>query len=151
MPALSIAFTSLMIVAVVTAGAQALSADVQTALQTHKEIYVATRRANGSRSVAVPVWFWWDAADQVLYTSTSPEAHKTKRIRKGSPVYVSVQGKDGPFIEGTAEIVTDLKLVERLGAEYSNKYWIAWFGLFRPRPERVRTGKTVVVKVVLKQ
>ena len=150
MSALSIALASLMIVAAVTAGAQALSADVQTALQTHKEIHIATRRANGSRSAAVPVWFWWDAANQVLYTSTSPEAHKAKRIRKGSPVYVSVQGKDGPFFEGTAELVTDLQLVEHVGAAYANKYWIAWLGLFRPRPERVRAGKTVVVKVVLK-
>ena len=150
MSGFSIAFASLMIVAVVTAGAQVLSADVQTALQTHKEIHIATGRANGSRSVAVPVWFWWDAANQVLYTSTSPEAHKAKRIRKGSPVYVSVQGKDGPFFEGTAEFVTDLQLVEHLGAEYANKYWIAWLGLFRPRPDRVSAGKTVVLKVVLK-
>jgi general stress protein 26 len=123
---------------------------VQTALQTQKEIYIATRRADGSRSAAVPVWFWWDAAHQVLYTSTAPEAHKAKRIRKGSPVYVSVQGKDGPFFEGTAELVTDLQLVERLGKAYSQKYWIAWLGFFRPRPERVSAGKTVVVKVVLR-
>lgn len=123
---------------------------VQTELQTQKEIYIATRRADGSRSAAVPVWFWWDAAQQVLYTSTAPDARKAKRIRKGSPVYVSVQGKDGPFFEGAAELVTDLQLVERLGAAYSEKYWIAWLGFFRPRPERVRAGKTVVVKVVLR-
>ena len=150
MPALSIAFAGLLIVAVVTAGARMLPSDVQTVLQTQKEIHIATQRADGSRSVAVPVWFWWDAANQVLYTSTSPEAHKAKRIRKGSPVYVSLHGKGGPFFEGTAEFVTDLKLVEHLGTEYANKYWLAWLGFFRPRPERVSTGKTLVVKVVLK-
>jgi general stress protein 26 len=150
MPAISIVFASLVIVAAVTVAAHALPADAQAALQTQKEIYIATRRANGSRSAAVPVWFWWDAANQVLYTSTSPDAHKAKRIRKGSPVYVSVQGKDGPFFEGTAELVTDLQLVEHLGTEYANKYWIAWLGFFRPRPERVSAGKTVVVKVILK-
>jgi general stress protein 26 len=149
MPAGSIAFVSLMMVVAVAAAAQALPADVQTALQTQKEVYIATRRADGARSAAVPVWFWWDARNQLLYTSTSPDAHKAKRIRKGSPVYVAVQGKDGPFFEGKAEFVTDLKLIEHLGTEYSNKYWIAWLGFFRPRADRVSAGKTVVLKVAL--
>jgi len=123
----------------------ALPADVQSALRTQKEIYVATRRADGSRSTAAPIWFWSDG--RVLYFSTSPDSHKAKRIRKGSPVFFSLQGKDGPFFEGTAEIVTDLELVGRLGDEYSHKYWIAWMGLFRPRPGRVADGKTMVVRV----
>ena len=123
----------------------ALPADVQSALRTQKEIYVATRRADGSRSTAARIWFWSDG--RVLYFSTSPDSHKAKRIRKGSPVFFSLQGKDGPFFEGTAEIVTDLELVGRLGDEYSHKYWIAWMGLFRPRPGRVAAGKTMVVRV----
>lgn len=129
--------------------ASALPADVQTALRTHKEIYVATRRADGSRSKAAPIWFWSDG--RVLYFSTSPDSHKAKRIRKGSPVFFSLQGKDGPFIEGTAEVVTDLELVGRLGDEYAHKYWIAWMGLFRPRPGRVADGKTMVVRVTPKE
>jgi general stress protein 26 len=141
-------------VAIVLAGAlllataqssSALPAEVRSALRTQKEIYVATRRADGSRSTAAPIWFWWDGS--VLYFSTSPSSHKAKRIRKGSPVFFSLQGKDGPFFEGTAEIVTDLELVRRLGDEYAHKYWIAWLGLFRPRPSRVADGKTTVVKV----
>jgi general stress protein 26 len=127
------------------APATALSPEMQTALNDGKEIYVATRRANGSRSSAAPVWFWWDG--QYVYFTTAPDSHKGKRIRRGSPVYVSVQGKEGPFVEGTAETITDLDLVARLGDEYKDKYWIAWLGLFRPRPERVRAGKTMAVKV----
>jgi general stress protein 26 len=123
----------------------ALPVDVQSALRVQKEIYVATRRADGSRSTAAPIWFWYDG--RVLYVSTSPTSHKAKRIRKGSPVFFSVQGKDGPFYEGTAEVVTDLELVRRLGDEYAHKYWIAWLGLFRPRPSRVADGKTMVVRV----
>jgi general stress protein 26 len=128
--------------------ASALPATVQDALRTQKEIYLATKRADGSRSTAAPIWFWSDG--HVLYFSTSPDSHKGKRIRKGSPVFVSLQGKDGPFFEGTAEIVTDLELVGRLGDEYARKYWIAWIGFFRPRPGRVADGKTIVVKVTPK-
>lgn len=125
--------------------AGALPAATQSALRTQKEIYVATRRADGSRSQAAPIWFWSDG--RVLYFSTSPDSHKARRIRKGSPVFFALQGKDGPFFEGTAESVTDLELVGRLGDEYAHKYWIAWWGLFRPRPGRVAGGKTMVVKV----
>ncbi len=125
--------------------AAALSPETEDALKEQKEIYVATRRADGSRSSAAPVWFWWDG--EHVYFTTAPDSHKGKRIRRGSPVYVSVQGKEGPFVEGTAEIIGDLSLVARLGEEYKDKYWIAWLGLFRPRPERVRTGKTMAVKV----
>ena len=35
----------------------------------------------------------------------------------------------------------------RMAPVYAQKYWIAWLGLFKPNPERVRTGKTVIVKV----
>jgi Pyridoxamine 5'-phosphate oxidase len=127
------------------AGASVLSAEMQNALHTQKEIYVATRRADGSRSNAAPVWFWSDG--RAVYFSTSPKSHKARRIRSGSPVFFSLAGRDGPFTEGRPEIVTDLDLVGRLGDAYANKYWIAWFGLFRPNPARVASGKTMVVKV----
>ncbi|MBI4515317.1 MAG: pyridoxamine 5'-phosphate oxidase family protein [Deltaproteobacteria bacterium] len=136
-----------LLLAVIAAGASALPAEVERALATQKQIWVATSRADGSRSQAAPIWFWWDGTS--LYFSTSPTSHKAKRIRKGSPVFVSVEGKDGPFLSGKPEIITDLQLVERLGGEYSNKYWLAWLGLFRPRATRVSAGKTVVVKVAL--
>ncbi len=148
MPTPTLWLTGLLLVAVAaSAKAGALPDDVRSALGTQKEIWVATRRADGSRSSAAPIWFWWDG--NVLYLSTGPDTHKAKRIRKGSPVFVAVRGKDGPFFEGTPEIVTDLQLVERLGAEYAKKYWIAWLGLFRPRAARVSAGKTMVVRVTL--
>lgn len=145
--ALSIVST-LAVAMVVTAAAGALPADVQQALRTQKEIWVATRRADGSRSTAAPIWFWWDGTN--LYFSTGPDTHKAKRIRAGSPVYFSVAGNAGPFFEGSPEIIDNLQLVERLGDEYAKKYWIAWLGFFRPRAARVSSGKTVVVKVVPK-
>jgi len=142
----TILMTGLLLVAMAASSrAATFPPDVQAALRSQSEIYVATKRADGSRSKAVPVWFWWDG--KVVYFTTSPDSHKAKRIRKGSSVFVAVS-KDGPFFEGKAEVINDLELVEKLGAEYSNKYWIARLGLIRPRPERVKSGKTVAVKVV---
>jgi len=140
-------FASLVVVAVaMTAVAEPLPDDMKGALGAQKELYVATRRADGSVSKAVPIWFWWDGKD--LYFTTSPDSYKAKRIRRGSPVLVAVKGAEGPFVEGRGEIITDLALVARMGEAYSDKYWIAWLGLFRPRPDRVADGKTVAVRVV---
>src|SRR5262245_16819302 len=95
-----------------------------------KEIYVATDRKDGKRSEAVPVWFGY--MDNALWFTTSPDSNKAKRVKRGSPIYVSTQGKNGPYIKTQAEIIKDGALADKLGEIYSEKYWIAWVGFFRP-------------------
>jgi hypothetical protein len=114
-------------------------------LQNAKEIYVATQRKDGTRSAAVPVWF--GLMDDAIWFTTGPTSHKAKRVRKGSPVFVSVEGKDGPFIKTKAEIIKDGAVADRLGAIYSKKYWIAWAGFFRPSRARNESGKTILLKL----
>jgi PPOX class probable F420-dependent enzyme len=135
--------------AVLAMGGVAMAAgftpEVTEALRNSKEIYVATRRADGTTSKVVPVWFMFDG--DAIYFATGPNSHKAKRIKRGSPLLVWVGRSDGPHFVGPAELVTDPAVAERMAPVYSQKYWIAWLGLFRPNPERVRTGKTVIVKV----
>ena len=121
------------------------SSEVTAALLTSKEIYVATKRANGSLSNVVPVWFMFDG--DAIYFATLPSSYKAKRIKKGSPLYVWVGSADGPHFVGSAELITDPAVAARMAPVYAQKYWIAWIGLFKPNPERVRSGKTVIVKV----
>jgi hypothetical protein len=121
------------------------SPDVTAALKTSKEIYVATKRHNGTLSKVVPVWFMFDG--DAIYFATLPSSYKAKRIKKGSPLYVWVGKADGPHFVGPAELVTDPERAAKMAPVYAQKYWIAWLGLFKPNPERVRTGKTVIVKI----
>lgn len=110
------------------------------ALRSSDLIYVATRRRNGALSAIKPIWFYYDG-DKIFFT-TSPDSWKAKRIAAGSPVYIWVGKEGGPFVQGTAEPVTDSALVDRMGKAYAQKYWIAWLGLFKPRGDRVESGKT---------
>lgn len=121
------------------------SPEVTAALESSKEIYVATKRANGTMSKVVPVWFMFDG--EAIYFTTVPSSYKAKRIKKGSPLYVWVGSADGPQFVGPAELLRDPDLAARMAPVYAKKYWIAWLGLFKPNPERVRSGKTVIVKV----
>ena len=129
----------------VAQGADGLSSEVEAALKTESYLYVATRRLNGEWSTPAPVWFMYDG--EAVYFTTAPTTHKAHRIHRGSPVRVWVGKKDGPFFEGEARFVKDRAVVERMAEVYTQKYWLAWLGFFRPRPRRVSSGKTLVVKV----
>ena len=119
--------------------------EVRAALERAKNIYVATRRADGTQSKVVPVWFMVDG-DRLCF-ATEPRSIKVRRIRRGSPLLVWVGRRDGPHFVGRAEVSADPDLAARMAPAYNAKYWISWLGLFRPRPERVRTGKTVLICV----
>jgi len=137
------------VVAVALLAAAAVAAsyppDLAAALATSKQIYVATRRVDGTESKVVPVWFMFDG--DAIYFTTGPDSHKARRIARGSPLLVWVGSTSGPHFVGQAELVRDPEVAARMAPVYSQKYWIAWLGLFRPNPERVRAGKTVIVKV----
>jgi PPOX class probable F420-dependent enzyme len=133
-----------LVVLAATAGAQ-FTPDVRQALATAKNLYVATKRKDGSTSKVAPIWFMAD--DEAVYFTTTPTSYKAKRIAQGSPVLVWVGSEQGPHFVGKGEIVRDPAVAEKMAPAYDQKYWISWFGFFRPRPDRVRDGKTLIVRV----
>lgn len=124
---------------------QGATPDFNAKLQKLGEIYVATERKSGERSKAVPVWF--GVMDGALWFTTAPNSYKGKRVRRGSPMYVSVDGIEGPFLKMKAEIVKDGAKAEELGRLYAQKYWIAWLGFFKPGRARNESGKTILLKM----
>ncbi|GBD26608.1 hypothetical protein HRbin30_01940 [bacterium HR30] len=124
---------------------QGLPLEIAEKLMEAKHVYVATQRQDGSRSRAAPVWF--GIMEGAIWFTTSPESHKGKRIRRGSPVFLSVEGKKGPFVRLRAEIVNDGEKAEALGKIYERKYWLAWLGFFRPSKARVESGQTLLIRL----
>jgi PPOX class probable F420-dependent enzyme len=119
---------------------------LRSALGTAKNLYVATERKDGSRSEPTPIWFMADA-DAVWFT-TVPGSWKAKRVRLGRPLHVHVGARGGPYFKGRGTIVTDPAVAARMAPVYARRYWLAWLGLFRPNPARVRRGETLIVRVV---
>ena len=126
-----------------------IPAATRDALAKSKLIYIATQRKSGERSTAAPVWFIYE--NDAIYTTTSPDSWKAKRIARGSPLYIWVGSESGPFVVGTANKITDPAVIEHMGEVYSDKYWIAMLGMFKPRADRVADGKTVAYKVTLSE
>jgi PPOX class probable F420-dependent enzyme len=136
---------ALALVALGAAAAAGFTPPQAEELRTVKHLYVATRRADGTLGRPAPVWFMVDG-DALLFT-TAPDSHKARRIRRGSPLEVWIGRPDGPHFVGRAELLQDPAVAARMAPVYAAKYWIAWAGLFRPNPERVRRGKTTIVRV----
>src|SRR5262245_20818942 len=137
--ALAVALGGLSMV-ITTSRAGTVSPATKELLQSSSYIYTATQRRSGESSESVPIWFMWDG-EKVFFT-TSPDSWKAKRIARGSPVIINVGSKDGPKLVGKATMVTDPAVIDRMGQAYNDKYWIAWLGFFRPRSDRVTSGKT---------
>ena len=141
--ALAVALGGLCMVTASRAGT--VSPKTKELLQSSSYIYTATQRQSGETSESVPIWFMWDG-ERIFFT-TEPDSWKAKRIARGSPLFINVGSKDGPKLRGKATKVTDPGLIDRMGQAYSDKYWIAWMGLFRPRSARVTSGKTAAYLV----
>jgi PPOX class probable F420-dependent enzyme len=137
--------TACLVAAVAVGRAATFPPTVAEALRTSKQLYVATKRKDGTQSSVAPIWFMFDG--DAVYFTTGPDSHKAKRIAAGSPVLVWVGAESGPHFVGKGEIVRDPAVAEKMAPVYDRKYWISWLGFFRPRPDRVRDGKTVIVKV----
>jgi hypothetical protein len=144
---ISLGFAVAALFAPLRALAEPLPTATREALAKAKLIYVATQRKSGERSTSAPVWFIYE--NDAIYSTTSPDSWKAKRIARGSPLYMWVGSESGPFVAGTAEKITDPAVIAHMGDAYADKYWIAMLGFFRPRPERVAAGKTVAYKVTL--
>ncbi len=129
----------------ITAFASEVAPDLDRALRTAKEIYLATRRPSGKLSSVAPVWFMYEGG--AIYFATDPHSYKARRIRRGSPVEVWVGSKTGLHFTARAELLEDAGLAERMGKHYKQKYWIAWLGFFKPSGARVAAGKIVIVKL----
>lgn len=132
-----------------TAAAAEIPPQTQELLRTSDYVYLATRRRSGERSSIKPVWFFYEGGDELFFT-TSPTSWKARRLAAGSPLYVWVGSKDGPFLVGEAREVDDAALIDRMGKAYADKYWIAWMGFFKPRSDRVSAGKTKAYLVKLR-
>ena len=134
------------LISMVTAtAAGAVSPATKELLESSSYIYVATQRKDGQLGKSVPIWFVYDG--EKIFFTTSPDSWKAKRIARGSPLTIHVGKESGPTLVGKATKVTDPTLVDGMGKRYSDKYFIAWLGLFRPRSERVTAGKTVAYLV----
>ena len=108
-------------------------------LRSSSYIYTATQRKSGEVSESVPIWFLYDG--EHIFFTTGPESWKAKRIARGSPLYHQRREQGRAEAHRKATKVTDPALVDRMGQAYSDKYWIAWLGLFRPRERPRHRGK----------
>jgi PPOX class probable F420-dependent enzyme len=89
-------------------------------LAASRNYWVCTTRPDG-RPHAMPVWGLWLGGR--LYFSTGLASRKARNLRANANIVVHLEsGDEALIVEGTASVVEDAALLERLLTAYEEKY-----------------------------
>jgi hypothetical protein len=127
------------------ARAAELPADVKSALETSKYVYISSTRKDGSLSKPAEIWFLYH--NGAVYVGTLPTSWRAKRIKKGRPTAKIAVGKvDGPSFTATGAIVNEPDVLPVLYETYAKKYADGWTRF----EEKFRTGFKDGSRVLIK-
>jgi len=93
----------------------AITPELQRALGRHNQWFGSYKASGELKKIHV----WLTVHQGCIEFLTPGDSHKVKRVRKNPRVVCYVGGKDGPAIEGTAQIISDRG---ELGRVYRS-YW----------------------------
>jgi hypothetical protein len=127
------------------ARAAELPADVKTALENSKYVYISSTRKDGSFGKPAEIWFMYH--NGAVYVGTPPTSWRAKRIKKGRPTAKIAVGKvDGPSFTATGAIVNEPDVLPVLYETYAKKYADGWTRF----EEKFRTGFKDGSRVLIK-
>ena len=93
---------------------------VDLPLKAMRSIWISTTRPDG-RPHAVPVWFIWNGTS--IYFITRRDMQKAKNLANQPWIVVHAgDGDDVIILEGPVEIVTNQEELDRVDANYRDKY-----------------------------
>jgi len=117
------------------------------ALSKAELIYIATVRKDGNQSKAAPVWFTISADNNEILIQTGPKTWKAKRIKRGSPAIVWIGTADGPAFIGKAEITSDGATINKILADFHEKYWQNRVLKIGPSREGFDNGERIAIRI----
>jgi hypothetical protein len=125
--------------------AQALSAEVEAALETSTYVYVSSQRKDGSFGAAAEIWFMHH--DGAVYVASPTTTWRVRRVRAGRPrARIAVGRIGGPTFAAVGSIVADPALHQEMFRAFARKYPQGW-----PKYEdRFRQGLADGTRVMVK-
>ena len=93
--------------------------ELARAISESREVYITTYDADGKPGT-VPVWF--DYHNGKFYVSTYPDSLKVRKIRRNGRAELSFGGRGGPGVTGSAVIVSDAELIDRIAPVHHERY-----------------------------
>jgi hypothetical protein len=122
-----------------------LSAEVKTALENSKYVYISSTRKDGSFGKPAEIWFLYHGG--AVYVGTPPTSWRARRIKKGRTTAKIAAGKvDGPSFLATGAIVNEPDVLPVLYDTYAKKYADGWARF----EEKFRTGFKDGSRVLIK-
>ncbi len=128
-----------------SAGAGDLSAEVKSALESSKFVYISSTRKDGQLGKPAEIWFLYYHG--AVYVGTPPTTWRARRIKAGrTQAKIAVGKPDGPTFLATGAIVKEPDVYPVLFETYAKKYPDGW-----PKfEEKVRGGFKDGSRVLIK-
>lgn len=122
-----------------------LPADVKTALETSKYVYISSTRKDGSLGKPAEIWFLYH--NGAVYVGTPPTTWRAKRIKKGRTAAKIAAGKvNGPSFMATGAIVNEPDVLPVLFETYAKKYPDGWPQFEQKFRTGFKDGSRVLIK-----
>lgn len=136
---------AVLVAALVTTAAAALSPDVDRALRDAKYVYVQSERKSGQLGKPAEIWFYYDG--KAVYVGTPPTSWRVRRIKAGrKKAHIAVGKADGPAFDATGEVVHDAAAEQKMMEEYARKYPEGWARFADKFREGFKSGERVLVR-----
>lgn len=120
-----------------------MTPQLQQAIKQYRQWFGSYKRSG--ELVTVPVWLTLNQGG--IEFLTPADSYKVKRVRRNPRVVCSLGSKDGPSVQGVAEIVTDLTELWRVYRAYWRTHPWLMLLLWWPIRARIKSGQQVVVRV----
>jgi len=116
---------------------------IRDAIRSHDQWFGSYKRSG--ELVKVQVWLTVNRGD--IEFLTGADSYKAKRVRRTPRVICFLGARDGPSVEGTAEILTDRPLLWHLYRAYWRTHPLMMIVLAAVIGARILTGKQVAIRV----
>jgi PPOX class probable F420-dependent enzyme len=120
-----------------------MTPQLQQAIKKHQQWFGSYKRSG--ELVKVQVWLTLNQG-QIEFI-TPADSFKVKRVRRNSRVVCTLGSKNGPVVEGTAEIITDPAELWRVYRAYWKTHPLLMLALWWPIRARLTKGRQVLVRV----
>ncbi len=120
-----------------------MTPELERGIKRHHLWFGSYRKSGEFKKIHV----WLTVNNGCIEFLTAADSYKAKRVQRNPRVLCFIGGEDGPSIPGTAEIVSEQAVMQRVYRAYRKTHpvMMLWLGLILTK--RIESGKQVAIHV----
>jgi len=116
---------------------------IEDAIRSHHQWFGSYKKSGELTKVHV----WLTVRDGFIEFLSGGDSYKVKRARRNPRVVSFIGSQDGPAINGTAEVITDIDAIRRCYRAYRKTHSLMMLVLAPTISSRIKSGSEVLVRI----